>query len=84
MLRWPLYQQRRPSISRQDQYSLVAGLARHWMVSALAVGKANPKAILSAIITRVTLLNVVSLSVDIDYETNALQSDAERVNELFD
>ena len=44
MLRWPLNQQRRPSISRQDQYSRVSGLARHSIVSALAVGKVTSRA----------------------------------------
>ena len=32
MRRWPLSQQRRPSISRQDQYSRVSGFARHSIV----------------------------------------------------
>ena len=58
MLRWPLYQQRRPSISRQDQYSRVSGLARHSIVSALAVGKVTSKARASTIAARRVLLSM--------------------------
>jgi hypothetical protein len=58
ILRRPLYQQRRPSISRQDQYSRVSGFARHSIVSALAVGKVISKARASAIAARRVQLNM--------------------------
>jgi len=50
ILRWPLNQQRRPSISRQDQYSRVSGLSRHsMMVSAFAVDKTPSRTMASTI-----------------------------------
>jgi hypothetical protein len=50
MLGGPLNQQRRPSISRQDQYSRVSGLSRHsMMVSAFAVDRTPSRAMVSTI-----------------------------------
>ena len=58
---WPLNQQRRPSISRQDQYSRVAGLSRHSMMvsSAFAVDKTPSRARTSTIAAILSLLRVI-------------------------
>ena len=65
MLRWPLNQHRRPSISRQDQYSRVSGLSRHsMMVSAFAVDKTPSRTMASttAVLSLLRAMLVAHLS----------------------
>ena len=83
MLRWPLNQQRRPSISRQDQYSRVSGLARHSIVSAWAAGSRTSRARVSTI-AAVTFLRIMSQPFSRHHaRKRRLRGDAERLDELL-